>query len=141
MKIFYASLALLFSLSLTAQPITEVSIRISSADEPGRPAMTWEVASHDFGQVRVGQKAVHTFVVRNTGNAPLQLTSVKPSCSCTVTDYTKEAIAPGEEGYVTASYAAKHKGYFTKAVTVSTNTEVGTMVLRLKGEVVEEAAH
>ena len=90
----------------------------------------------DFGKVPQNQAVSHRFVFTNQGDAPLVITSVKPGCSCTVADYSKGEIQPGESGFIVASYNAKKTGVFHKSVAVQTNTEVGLLHLHLKGEVV-----
>lgn len=122
---------------LAAQNASSTRLSLSPAPT-GTAAMKWEAERHNFGQVQLGDTLTHTFIVTNTGTAPLQLNSVKPGCSCTVADYSKEPIAPGETGFVTASYTAKREGRFVKSVTIQTNTELGSMALFLNGEVVQD---
>lgn len=56
---------------------------------------------HDFGKVVKGDHMVHTFVLRNTGDTPITLSHVLPSCGCTVADFDR-TIPPGGEGKVEA---------------------------------------
>ncbi|MEM7656176.1 MAG: DUF1573 domain-containing protein [Bacteroidota bacterium] len=105
-----------------------------SLSTPGAPAANWEANLHDFGQIVQGQPVSHTFFFTNTGDADLLVNKVKPSCGCTVAEYSQEAIAPGEQGFVTATYSAKGSGYFTKSITVFTNEGEQPIVLRIKGE-------
>jgi hypothetical protein len=65
------------------------------------------------------------------------ITTVQASCGCTVTEYSKDPIAPGEKGFVKATYNAAKTGSFQKTVTVNANTEEGVVQLIIKGEVVE----
>ncbi len=44
------------------------------------------------------------FTCKNTGDKPLYLVYVRPSCGCTVADYTKEPIPPGKEGKIDAQF-------------------------------------
>lgn len=66
-------------------------------------------------------------------------TSVNASCGCTTPSYTKEPIAPGKTGEITATYNALAPGDFTKQVTVITNLSDEQVVLRLKGKVEQPA--
>ena len=43
----------------------------------GTPKIFFPETSHDFGSVAQGSKVSHTFVVRNTGDAPLKLIKAK----------------------------------------------------------------
>ena len=100
-------------------------------------SFNWTETSFDFGKIKVNKPVTHEFSFINAGNAPLVITSVQASCGCTVAKYSKDAIAPGSSGYVTATYNAARVGVFTKTVTVNANTGSGAVVLTVKGEVVE----
>ena len=96
----------------------------------------WESTTHDFGEINQNMTAEHEFTFINEGDLPLIISNVKASCGCTVAEYTKEPIAPGQKGTVTARYDAAKVGAFTKTVTVSANTDTDAVVLTLKGNVV-----
>ena len=98
---------------------------------------SWVVTSYDFGKVKVNKPVTHEFRFTNSGDAPLVISSVQASCGCTVTDYSKDPIAPGSEGYVKATYNAARLGVFSKTVTVSANAAENVVQLTIKGEVVE----
>lgn len=98
--------------------------------------MKIEQKSHDFGTIEEGVQATHTFTFKNIGNAPLVLNSVRASCGCTTPKWTKDAIAPGEEGTITAIYNSKGRpGNFTKTITINHNGEGGTEFLTIRGVV------
>jgi hypothetical protein len=98
--------------------------------------MSLEKNSHDFGSIQEGVQATVTFTFKNTGNAPLVLNSVKASCGCTTPKWTKEPIAPGTEGVITAIYNSKGRpGNFTKTITVKHNGDGGTEFLTIRGVV------
>ncbi|NJM24217.1 MAG: DUF1573 domain-containing protein [Bacteroidia bacterium] len=100
-------------------------------------ALTWNETTHDFGQIKKGTPVSHEFTFTNNGNSPLVISSVKASCGCTVADYSKEPVQPGEKGFVKATFNAANPGVFTKTITVNANTDDGAVVLNIKGEVVE----
>ena len=64
--------------------------------EGDRYARSAEFTRYDPGYMQVGDTQQHTFVVRNIGNAPLQLTPGQPSCKCTVSEFSTEPVPPGE---------------------------------------------
>lgn len=99
----------------------------------------WEETVHDFGKIEQGVPVSTEFKFTNTGNVPLVITQVQGSCGCTVTDYTKEAVAPGKEGMVKATFNAARMGAFNKTVRVTANIEGGTETLTIKGEVVAKS--
>ena len=98
---------------------------------------SWIVTSYDFGKIKVNKPVTHEFRFTNSGDAPLVISSVQASCGCTVTDYSKDPIAPGSEGYVKATYNAAKLGVFSKTVTVNANAAESVVQLTIKGEVVE----
>lgn len=92
--------------------------------------------TNDFGVIPQGVPASYTFIVTNTGKAPLIITNASASCGCTTPEWTKEAIKPGGKGYVKATYNAASPGQFMKTVTVTSNAAGRESVtLTLKGEV------
>lgn len=99
---------------------------------------SWTETTFDFGKVKVGIPVSHEFSFTNTGNVPLVITSVKASCGCTVTSYTKEPIGTGSQGFVKATYNAAKAGQFSKTVTINANTQDGIVQLTVKGEVVQK---
>lgn len=96
----------------------------------------WNETSFDFGSVPQGTPVSHEFEFTNTGSESIIITGVQASCGCTVADYTKDPIAPGEKGYVTSTYNAAKAGVFSKTVTVQSNAAENP-ILTLKGTVVE----
>jgi len=93
---------------------------------------------HDFGKIKEDGgkvKAIYTF--KNTGNADLLIIKAEPSCGCTVGEWTKEAIAPGKTGTVTAIFDPKNMvGIIDKSIGVYTNAVYASIiVLEMRGEV------
>lgn len=74
-----------------------------------------------FGEAAKGEELTHDFVVRNTGDAPLEITRVAPACGCTVADYD-QVIPPGESGEIHIVVETKDlEGPTRRAVRVFTN--------------------
>ena len=75
----------------------------------------------DYGTVAKGEKLDWAFLVKNTGDADLQIIAAKPGCGCTVADFDK-VIKPGETGKVTAHVdTTAFAGPIAKTVTLETN--------------------
>lgn len=83
----------------------------------------WLDTAIDFGSRKMGDMVAITFRCKNTGDKPLYLYNVHPSCGCTLADYTKEPIAPGKEGKIDAQFDTKksHPGEVHKTVFFSAN--------------------
>lgn len=112
------------------------SYSINQAQQVG-PNISWDDATHDFGQIKEdGGKVTHNFTFTNTGNEPLVITQVRPSCGCTSSDYTKEPVMPGQKGFVSATFNPMNRPHkFSKSITITTNCNPATSVLRISGDV------
>lgn len=135
----------------TVQVQSQTSNQPTPAKQPARPAyieqaeamqktsVNWGETNHDFGNIKSGEVVKHTYRFTNTGDQPLKLTRVKASCGCTTPSWSKEAIAPGEEGFIEVAFNTRGKsGPQRKTVVVNGNFEPTTMILRFQGEVVKE---
>jgi hypothetical protein len=63
------------------------------------------------------------------------ITGARSSCGCTIAEYTKEPVKPGETGIVKATYNSARLGIFTKTVTVTIDGLADPELLTIKGEV------
>jgi hypothetical protein len=72
----------------------------------------------DFGKIKQGVPQKGTFTVTNISKEPLIIEQANPTCGCTISDYTKEPIAPGKTGVINATYNAAAMGHFDKHLTV-----------------------
>ena len=72
----------------------------------------------DFGKIKQSIPAKGTFTVTNISTAPLIIEQANPTCGCTISDYTKEPIAPGKSGVINATFNAANAGHFEKHLTV-----------------------
>lgn len=93
---------------------------------------------HDFGDIREADgPAVFEFVVTNRTTRPVKILSVLASCGCTTPGWSKDAIAPGNTGFVKASFDPKGRpGYFNKSLSVTTDWDGNAITLQIKGNVV-----
>ncbi|MEQ9307705.1 MAG: DUF1573 domain-containing protein [Marinoscillum sp.] len=76
--------------------------------------------THDFGDVKEESgPVVYSFDFVNTSKDTLLINSVNASCGCTTPDWSKEAVAPGDSGFITAQYDPLNRpGKFKKSLTV-----------------------
>lgn len=84
----------------------------------------FDTMSHDFGTFSENNSVQKcTFTFTNTGDKPLVINQAVASCGCTIPQYTKAPVKPGEKGTITVTYNGKGKfpGHFKKTVTVRTN--------------------
>lgn len=94
----------------------------------------------NYGKIDKGANGTRVFTFKNEGTEPLVLNSVRASCGCTTPKWTREPIAPGEEGEINVKYDTNRVGNFHKTVTVQSNASNKTVVLTIKGQVLNPAA-
>ncbi len=101
-------------------------------------SIRWETPkmTHDWGSATVGDKITHIYKFTNTGTEPLVILDAKASCGCTVPEKPQAPIAPGKSSEIKVVFDSNGKpaGATAKTVTVTANTDPGTMVLTLKGD-------
>ncbi len=98
--------------------------------------MTFEEETYDFGKVIVGGKLSHTFKFTNTGEVDLLITKAKGNCGCTVADYPKNAIKPGQGGEISVTFDTSGRmGTHKKSVFITANIEKKTKRIFIKANV------
>jgi len=104
--------------------------------------MTFENQKHDFGTITQGDKVTYDFKFTNTGGSDLVITNAKGSCGCTVPEYPKDPIAPGEEGVIKVSFDSKGKiGDTSKSVTLLCNVKEGAKILYIKSNILPKGTN
>ncbi len=100
--------------------------------------------THDFGNVKKGPIVEYTFEFTNTGNEPLIIKDVNPSCGCTNVDWKPKApIAPGKKGTIHMGLrTAEQHGVFNKEIYIQSNAANAApdkrYTLHVKGTAIEE---
>lgn len=92
----------------------------------------------DYGEITKGSDGVRVFEFTNTGNAPLIISKVSSTCGCTIPKKPEAPILPGKTGEIQVKYDTNRVGPIRKAITVISNADTPTVVLKLKGEIKPE---
>ncbi len=111
---------------------------VAAVSNPNAPVLEFEKTAHDFGTIEKNGNGVYEFKFTNTGKEPLFIQNAKGSCGCTVPSWPKEPIAPGASSSIKVKYDTKRVGPFSKSVTITSNTEKKTQVIRISGTVKAE---
>ena len=136
-----------FCVSLRRNETTDMSIKqtllyalgfLLSGAAWAQPRLSVDNDVANMGEVMFQLPAKVNFTLRNTGTEPLGIQEVIPSCGCTAVEWTRELIAPGKEGTITAIYDAKMLGVFQKDLEVYTNASEEPVYLHLQGRVVSK---
>ena len=102
------------------------------------PAFEFEDTTFDFGTLHTGESITHEYRFKNTGKADLLIAEAHGSCGCTVPEYPKTPIAPGDEALIKVTFNSSGiSGQVAKTVTLLANTIPSTKVLTISGEVIK----
>lgn len=146
MRLTYIIIAscLVFAISCKQNTSTDISTNditnTKTADgstNGALPDIKFEEETHDFGRITQGEKVAYGFKFKNTGGSNLIIASAAGSCGCTVPEYPKKPILPGEEATVNVVFASEGKsGMVEKSVTLVTNCEPSTKIIYIKANII-----
>ncbi len=78
--------------------------------------------THDFGVIKRGPVAMHTFEFTNVGTEPIIVMNVTPSCGCTNVEWSKAPVLPGQKGFIQLGLKTEEQhGVFHKEVYIQSN--------------------
>lgn len=98
--------------------------------------INFENTEYDFGDIMEGEKVSYSFKFTNVGKDDLVITSVSSTCGCTVTDFPKDPIKPGENGTIEVNFnSSGRSGKQVKVITVATNANPSEIQLTIKANV------
>lgn len=109
----------------------------ASQQNEGLPILAYDSETHDFGDVKKGEKLSHNFKITNTGKSDLVIINATASCGCTVPEKPTEPIKPGESATMKVEFSATATGVQNKTVSVVSNAENSTTILTVKANVIE----
>ncbi|TVQ88696.1 MAG: DUF1573 domain-containing protein [Bacteroidetes bacterium] len=102
------------------------------------PEIKFDKELHDFGKIISGERVVYGFRFTNTGSSPLIITGIRSGCGCTVADYPKEPLMPGDDGRIQIVFnSSGRRGFQSESVRVLTNAKESIVTLRITAEVLE----
>jgi hypothetical protein len=100
--------------------------------------ITFEKKVHEFNQIFQGEKVAYSFKFSNTGKVPLIIYGVRSGCGCTVGDYPKEPLKPGEQGSIKVVFnSSGRRGFQSESVSVLNNSQESPVTLRITAQVSE----
>ncbi|WP_372776274.1 DUF1573 domain-containing protein [Mangrovibacterium sp.] len=110
---------------------------LTPAELASAPVADFSEETHDFGEIKEGDKVECTFVLKNSGKRDLVIRNVKTSCGCTAVTPEKKVIGADETVPLKVVFNSKGKrGRQNKAITVITNDPKNpTTILRISTNV------
>jgi uncharacterized protein YpmB len=107
-------------------PLTDSLKQEALKDSSNFTTISWVDSTYkNLGDVKKGQVVEIPFVVKNTGDKPLIISSVQPGCGCTVAEKPEKPVLPGKEEKIVAKFNSEgqSEGSHTKTVVVTANTK------------------
>lgn len=129
MKKFFTLLVAFSSIVFAANAQTTEVVNVDT------PEITFKSTEVDYGVVPQNSDGTRKIEFTNTGKQPLLLTNVAASCGCTVVEWAKEPIKPGEKGSLAVKYNTVIVGPFNKSIRVFSNAKSSPVFITIKGEV------
>lgn len=115
----------------------ELAKQRDSQIKEGGAKFKFDKTEHDFGVIQEGDVVETVFMFTNSGKSELIITSAKASCGCTIPEWPKEPIMPGESGQIKVKFNSDKKPNLQqKQITLVTNTEEGKEILKIKAQVI-----
>jgi hypothetical protein len=127
MKRIFFILALISAFTFTLQA--------QQSSPASNDSIVFDKTVHDYGSIEKASDGTSIFTFTNKGQKPLILNNVRAACGCTVPEWPKQPIAPGESGEIKVMYNTNIAGNFNKTITVSSNAANSNVTLRVRGNV------
>lgn len=102
---------------------------------PNAPKFKFETEVVDYGTIEHNSEPNREFKFTNVGKEPLIISNAVGSCGCTTPDWPKEPIKPGASAVIKVRYATDRVGAFEKTITLTSNADTPSKVIKIKGVV------
>jgi hypothetical protein len=133
--LFFSGIFFLFTIAGFAQAKKE------TIESKHQAEIKFEEPQHDFGTIKEGSVVSWEFRFQNVGDTLLILKNVLTSCGCTIVEWPKEPIKPGESASIIVNFDSKGKeGRFNKVVNILSNSSSNSSRITISGTVEKGAA-
>ncbi len=115
-------------------------VAVPAAAQKKGAQMTFKTNTYNFGDIpRKGGNVECEFEFVNDGDAPLVITRVITSCTCTKAVYSKKPIAPGQTSTMKIIYEPhkKEPGVFHKVIQIFTNAPESRKIVTVNGNSID----
>lgn len=104
------------------------------------PELTVAQGTFNFGTISQGKKVPHSFRIKNSGDAPLQIKKLEAACGCTAVKPSTSVIQPGKSAQIDVIFdSASFSGKVQKTVSMTTNAgKTPSYTFTMEGTVTEE---
>ena len=118
--------------------ISLIILALCALTAPAHAQLIFTPDSWDFGTIsETDGRVSHTFTGENRSDKPVVILDVVTTCGCTVPDFSKTPILPGEKTQITVTYdPANRPGSFTKELWVYSSEKRKIATLTVQGSVI-----
>ncbi len=74
--------------------------------------------THDFGDLILKETYFHEFNFQNVGEEPIRIDNIRPSCGCTIPDWSTDPIQPDSMASIRVQFVPNQTGYTRKPIKV-----------------------
>ena len=140
--LFSLGLSMIIMMGANAQVSSDKAAQVrndkTTEADPNAPQIVFNKLVHDYGDVNQHGDGRCEFTFTNEGKEPLILSNVRSSCGCTVPEWPRQPILPGDSEVIKVKYDTKRVGVINKTVHVYSNATDSPVTLRIKGKVIAE---
>ena len=108
----------------------------NEVDTAEYPLIVFDTTVYNFGKILEGEQVSYKFDFVNAGKKDLVIEKIETSCGCTVPEYDKKPVKPGERGFVRVRFDSSNKeGTVYKTVKVTSNCKDKILELVITGQI------
>jgi DNA gyrase/topoisomerase IV subunit A len=117
----------------------EIKAKEAAKKAETQTSIQFEASEISFGEIKEGAAVTKIYKLKNIGKKRLMIEKVEGSCGCTVAEWPRYPVEPGENAEIKVTFNSLGKrGVQDKTITVTANTEPAQTFLKIKGTVVAE---
>jgi Skp family chaperone for outer membrane proteins len=117
----------------------EIKAKEAAKKAETQTSIQFEASEISFGEIKEGAAVTKIYKLKNIGKKRLMIEKVEGSCGCTVAEWPRYPVEPGENAEIKITFNSLGKrGVQDKTITVTANTEPAQTFLKIKGTVVAE---
>ena len=120
-KILIKEMRNLHVLFLLFLSLSACNLQSNKDTEDKESVLTFDFTEYNYGEIAWGSDGYCEFQFENTGETAAIITDVHSSCGCTVPEWPKEPVKPGEKGRIKVIYNTRKTGHFSKTITLFSN--------------------
>ena len=117
----------------------EIKAKEAAKKAETQTSIQFEASEISFGEIKEGAAVTKIYKLKNIGKKRLMIEKVEGSCGCTVAEWPRYPVEPGENAEIKVTFNSLGKrGVQDKTITVTANTEPAQTFLKIKGTVVAQ---